>query len=219
MTSRKEIVPFKEAQGIARRLGDFIRERYDSAADFDRKLGVPRTTRTGWTNTRDPRVPEAAYLIKLAREAEIDLSWLLLGRGHPIRVEPTENASPEDLVSAIIKPELRHRVKASNEEFEAAWDRMNYSSDWSRREPQVLRSAVEGVRWRFEQMLQLVRHYMGMTHLVNDLNRQLYELRQLAPEKAKKADREARKLFGPSLLDVTVDQVSAATPKSRGRKK
>ena len=194
---RRERVSKADALAIGRRLNDFVHSRYDTWRQFDNKFSVPRTTRLGWINQSNPTVPQIAYLIRLAREENLNFNWLLLGEGPEVRIEEAEDESPEEVVSAIIKAELRQSEDVDDEVFEAAWIRMKVRDDWSYRDPQVLKLAVDAVRRRFQDNVRMVRHYRGLAHLIQAMERRLFELEMQDPARAKRYRRKALKLLGP----------------------
>src|SRR2546427_12066157 len=90
----------KDAEAICRRLNQFVHRRYGSWSAFEQEFGIPRTTRLGWSRRKNPSVPEGPILLRLTREANLNLNWLLLGELPELRVRPADN--PAEQVYAIM---------------------------------------------------------------------------------------------------------------------
>lgn len=147
--------PAKDAEGICRRLNHFVHRRYGSWSAFERQFGIARTTRLGWSRRKNPSVPEIPHLLRIAKEANLDLNWLLLGEPPELRVQPADN--PVDHLYAIIEAELRASEKVSPTDFEYAWTQIKAHSDIANRHNDtIVGLAVEGVRPVFHQMLRWV---------------------------------------------------------------
>lgn len=79
-------LPLAEARQISERLREFVRRvaRLDSHAQLAQRTRIGRPTITSWFR-RKPVLPTAPHLIRLARETNLSLDWLLLGEGVPLR--------------------------------------------------------------------------------------------------------------------------------------
>ena len=82
----------KAALRVRRRLSDFIHDRHGSLAAFGRR-GWSLSTVKKWL-AGEPSTPDVAALVRLAKEENLSIDWLLTGRG-PMLWE--DSASPEDL--------------------------------------------------------------------------------------------------------------------------
>jgi hypothetical protein len=83
-------LPETERRGIAERLRDFVRDRYPTINRMSRELGLPHNTASGWLRS-NPSVPKPEWLIRLARKQNLNLNWLLLGEGPPLRQPARDN--------------------------------------------------------------------------------------------------------------------------------
>jgi len=186
----------QDAKAISQRLKDFVAKRYGSWEAFYKGLSISRTTADAWRG-KTPSVPDPLFLLHLGREANVNLDWLLLGRGHELFEYSAD--TPAERVENAIEAELRNTEDATFGEFGAAWDRLHYRGDFSQRENVVLQLAVEGVRPRFQENLRMVRHYAGVMHVVNE--HIPHVLAEGGPEGEKRADR-FRRLMREALLDL-----------------
>lgn len=186
-----------DAHAFAMRLKGFAERRYGSWEKFWKEVGFSRTTADAWRGL-SPSVPDPPSLLILARKANINLNWLLLGRGHELFEYP--DTSPAERVENAIEAELRHSEKdVTFEEFNAAWERLHYRGDFSQREDMVLPLAVEGVRPRFQENLRLVRHYAGVVQVINSIPDALAESGPDGEEKAERVKQLLREaLFAGS---------------------
>src|SRR2546427_11245739 len=81
----------KDAEAICRRLNQFVHRRYGSWSAFEEALGIPRTTRLGWSRRKNPGVPGVPILLRLAPEGDLNLKWLLPGEPPGLRVRPADD--------------------------------------------------------------------------------------------------------------------------------
>lgn len=174
-------VSHSEAVMISARLREMAVRRYGSWEGFYKKLGISRTTAEAWKG-KSPSVPDPLFLIQLAREANINLNWLLLGRGHELFEYQPLTAG--ERVENAIEAELRNSEDATMEEFNAAWDLPHFRPDFSMKEDQVLPLAVAGVRTRFQEYIRLIRHYARVMGVINTIPRMLEQARD-DPERAR----------------------------------
>lgn len=148
--------PVKEAAAICRRLNHFVHRRYGSWSAFEAQFHIPRTTRLGWSRRKNPSVPEVPILLRLAREANVNLNWLLLGEPPELRVRPADN--PVDQLYAVIEAELRASEKVSPVDFDFAWTQIKAHSDIANRHNDtIVGLAVEGVRPVLQKIVQWVK--------------------------------------------------------------
>jgi hypothetical protein len=148
--------PNKDAEAICRRLNQFVHQRYGSWAVFEDQFGVARTTRIAWSRRKSPAVPEVAHLLRLARETNLNLNWLLLGEPPDVRVAIAQN--PVEQFYAVIEAELRASEHVSPQDFQFAWEQIKAHSDIANQHKDtVVGLAVDGVRPVFHQMIQWVR--------------------------------------------------------------
>jgi hypothetical protein len=103
----RQKVPLEEARAIGERLRQFVGERYPNRAAFADMIGVPRTTVTGWFSS-PPRTPETPHLLKLAKEANLNLNWLLLGEGPEVRPEVV----PWDKLALRVRDRVQAELRA-----------------------------------------------------------------------------------------------------------
>lgn len=195
---KSKVTP-RDAKSIRDRLKAFA-GRYGSWAEFLRRLKVPRTTGIAWSRLDRPGVPEVPFMLRLAREANINLNWLLLGEGPELRERTTDD--PAERVKAALEAELRQSEDASSEEFRAVWDRMMVRGDWSKVEDVVLKLAVDGVRPRFQENLRLVRHYAGLAHVYNGLRELLEAYNAKDPKRAAPLIRQVERLLSEPLVGM-----------------
>lgn len=197
---KSKVTP-RDAKSIRDRLKAFAR-RYGSWAEFLRRLKVPRTTGIAWSRQSSPGVPEVPFLLRLAREANVSLNWLLLGEGPELRERSADD--PAERVKAALEAELRQSEDANAEEFQAAWDRMMLRGDWSEVEDVVLKLAVDGVRPRFQENLRLVRHYAGLAHVYNGLRDVLEAYNAADPKRAAPLLKQVERLLSEPLVRLGV---------------
>ena len=93
-------LPEAERRSIAERFGEFVRERYKTVSEMKRELGVPHNTASGWLRSR-PSIPKMEWLIRLARKKNLNLNWLLLGEGPPLR-QPARHNVWSDLRETLV---------------------------------------------------------------------------------------------------------------------
>ena len=189
----------RDAKSIRDRLKAFA-VRYGSWAEFLRRLKVPRTTGIAWSRLDRPGVPEVPFMLRLAREANVNLNWLLLGEGSVLRERPADD--PAERVKAALEAELKQSEDASPEEFRAAWDRMMLRGDWSKVDDVVLKLAVEGVLPRFQENLRLVRHYAGLAHVYNGLREALEAYNAKDPRRAAPLIKRVERLLSEPLVGI-----------------
>lgn len=201
-----------DAKGIRDRLKAFA-GRYGSWADFLRTLNVPRTTGIAWSRLNRPGVPEVPFLLRLARKANLNLNWLLLGEGPVLRERPADD--PAERVKAALEAELRQSEDASPEEFQAAWDRMIVRGDWSKVEDEILRLAVDGVRPRFQENLRLVRHYAGLAHIYNGLRHVVEAYSAAEPKRAAPLIKQVERLLSEPLVALGIRATETAPGNDR----
>jgi len=115
--------PTKDADAIARRLKHFVQQRYGSWRAFEEQLAIPRTTRLAWSRRQSPAVPDTPLLLRFAREANLNLNWLLLGEPPDLRVEPARN--PVEQFYAVLEAELRSSEDVGPVDFDFAWTQIN----------------------------------------------------------------------------------------------
>lgn len=200
-------VPRGDAKAIAARLREFAQTREGSWEGFYKKLNISRTTAGSWIHAARPCVPDPSSLLVLARKANINLNWLLLGEGPELRVD-SAGPSPREQLEEIVKAELRQREDASPEEFDAAWTLMMLRPDLTQHEQRdlVLRLAVDAVAVRFAEALRYARTYHGLTRLLNTLPAILEH------EGAGAAAAQIRGVFkqlGLPILDMEVQEANA----------
>src|SRR5437016_3296236 len=103
-------VPSRDAKAISRRLKDFAQRRHGSVAALLRRLGVSARTGKSWTKRNDPSVPDVPTLLRFARDANLNLNWLLLGEGPDLRHR--EVKTPYGHFLATVEAELRATEEA-----------------------------------------------------------------------------------------------------------
>ena len=157
----KRKVEARDAKAISQRLGDFIRrqnQRQDeSLGEFRIRLDIPRTTWDKWVD-KDPSVPEARYLLRLARETNLNLNWLLLGEGPCLRER--EGKSGKEQLLAAVEAELRVSEGATAEEADRLWKQVvaRYDgADSEAAEKAIIGPAVEAIRPFYRRALWLGR--------------------------------------------------------------
>ena len=155
----------KDAEAICRRLNHFVHRRYGSWSAFEEAFAIPRTTRLGWSRRKNPSVPEVPILLRLAREANLNLNWLLLGETPELRVRPADN--PVEQVYAIIEAELRATEKLGAIDFDYVWTQIKARSDIAHRHNDtIVGLAVDGVRPVFQDVLLGMRRTDALANLL-----------------------------------------------------
>ncbi len=155
----------KDTDAICRRLNQFVHRRYGSWSAFEDMFGIPRTTRLGWSRRKNPSVPEVPILLRLAREANLSLNWLLLGEPPELRVRAADN--PVEQLYAIIEAELRATEKAGAVDFDHVWMQIRARSDIAHRHKDtIVGLAVDGVRPVFQNILLGMRRMDALAKLL-----------------------------------------------------
>lgn len=199
----KTKVAARDARAITKRLKDFAVRRYGSWAEFLRRLNIGRTTGVAWARVRRaPSVPEVPLLLRLARETNISLNWLLLGDGSELR--EGQGISQPGSFEAAIEAEFRQSESLDPEVFEAAWALLMLQGQGEG--SSILGLAVDGVRSRFRECVRLADHYARLVVIYNHM-RIAYELLQSHDaEQAEVSLREFQKqwfqLLPADLLDA-----------------
>jgi hypothetical protein len=187
----------KDAEAICRRLNQFVHRRYDSWSAFEEAFGIPRTTRLGWSRRKNPSVPEVPILLRLAREANLNLNWLLLGELPELRVSPADN--PVEQFYAIIEAELRATEKAGPVDFDFVWRQMKARSDIaSSHDDTIVGLAVDGVRSVFQEVLRSVRRTDALAKWLMEAQKGFGPTGQrvIAPEEGTPAAEKEKKQSG-----------------------
>jgi len=157
-----------EARFVRQQLRKFAKERYGSWNKFVIALNIPPNTAANWNHTTDPSVPEPYWLIELARETNVSITWLLLGAGPQLITAQAQ--TPAEQVNAAIQAELRSTEGLADDEFNGAWSRLMTGQDWGR-EPgagpaeAVFQLAVDGVRARLRESGRLARHHAAVVYM------------------------------------------------------
>ncbi len=73
---------------------------------FARRIGVPRTTVTGWLSVARLHTPDAEQLAALAGQGNVNLNWLFLGTPPRLRGAPVHGGYVPALLRATIAAEL-----------------------------------------------------------------------------------------------------------------
>ncbi len=155
----------KDAEVICRRLNHFAHQRYGSWSAFEQEFGIPRTTRLGWSRRKNPSVPEVPILLRLAREANLNLNWLLLGELPELRVRAAD--SPVEQFYAIIEAELRATEKVGAVDFDYVWTQIKARGDIAHRHKDtIVGLAVDGVRPVFQNVLLGMRRTDALAKLL-----------------------------------------------------
>ena len=157
----------KDAHAISRRLRHFVQQRYGSWAGFEKRFGVPRTTRLAWSRREQPSVPDVPQLLRLARETGINLNWLLLGEPPDVRI--TSQPNPVEQLYAVIEAELRASEHVRGADFDFAWTQIKAHSDIAdAHKDTIVGLAVDGVRPVFHQMVTFARQQDALAKLWQD---------------------------------------------------
>jgi hypothetical protein len=143
-----------------------VHQRYGSWSAFEQAFGIPRTTRLGWSRRKNPSVPEVPILLRVAREANLNLNWLMLGGEEPeVRVRPA--SKPVEQFYAIIEAELRASEKVSAVDFDYLWTQIKARSDIAHRHKDtIVGLAVDGVRPVFQSILLGMRRNDALAKLL-----------------------------------------------------
>lgn len=84
MPKSKRNLTLQERQSIRDRVRRFRERHYPSRQAMNRDAGVPHATASGWFHT-DPAMPDTVSLVRLAERKNLNLNWLLLGKGPELR--------------------------------------------------------------------------------------------------------------------------------------
>ena len=114
---RKKLAPNQAAQ-ISQRLRAFILKRHPSIQAFVRRQGWVQQTVSRWFGRR-PRTPDVLPLARLAEEENLNLNWLLLGKGPTLR-DPGEPVDRLDTrLRQLLVAELTSRARATDTQLRA----------------------------------------------------------------------------------------------------
>lgn len=113
----------KDALAISNRLREYIEGRYGKRYQFIKKKRDDgkewaHSTVMGWFR-KDPRVPDTAQLLRLAREENLSLDWLLLGHGPTLRQGPVQPDALDECLRSHVVAELRSRDGPTQAEIDA----------------------------------------------------------------------------------------------------
>lgn len=119
-----------DARAIARRLKQWIDSRGLTQKALAKMLRVSENSVSAWLPNKAyprlaPKTPEAASLLKLAKETNLSLDWLLLERGPPEYVEEKpggykERRPADELLREIIARKLKITERVTSTELWAA---------------------------------------------------------------------------------------------------
>lgn len=141
-------LPVREARSIKSRLADFVREHHPSRLAFENAIGLAHATVTGWFSN-PPRTPETPHLVTLAKKANINLNYLLLGEGTVLRENGVQANDLAEQLRARVVAELRSVENAPVDQIEVT---VPPPAD-------VLRQVIEDYRERLQANRETVRQF------------------------------------------------------------
>ncbi|MFZ2997111.1 helix-turn-helix domain-containing protein [Sphingobium sp.] len=86
----------EEKAGFSERLAFLIKRLNLSDAEFSRRSGLPKNTISRYRNAES--LPEVRHLFTIAETLEVDPEWLLIGTGHPIRMNKASGPHQDKLI-------------------------------------------------------------------------------------------------------------------------
>jgi Bacteriophage CI repressor helix-turn-helix domain len=139
-------VSARDARGIGTRLKEVAGQTDGSWETFCGAMGVPRSTAVTWAR-RDhpPSVPDATFLLTLARKRNVNLNWLLLDEG-PIFREQGAAGTPQERVSAPVEAVLRATEEEDGEDFDVLLTEISNFNDGMPVEEVLFDAAVRAGR-------------------------------------------------------------------------
>ncbi|MFI5398933.1 MAG: hypothetical protein ACHQ9S_25665 [Candidatus Binatia bacterium] len=155
MPKRKGLTTKLDAVAICRRLKQFG-PRFGTWGQFCLRFDIPRTTLTAWLRMAAPAMPDPGYLLRMARDGNLNLNWLLLGEGTELRERRTE--TPRGHALAAIAAELRATEPADLADHEQAWAHLAIHSDAA-----FLR-AVEAIRPEYRRVIERLNTNIAFNH-------------------------------------------------------
>lgn len=98
----RQSLSLSDRQAIQRRLVYLLNRWALSRAElFGRRLGVSRYTWSRWLREDDPRPPDHASLLVLARTLHVSVDWLLIGHGDPELPAAGQTTAAAKLYAAV----------------------------------------------------------------------------------------------------------------------
>ena len=92
MPFTKRNLELDERRAIRDRLEWFHQQHYRNRQAMNLDADVAPSTASGWFHP-EPSVPDTVSLVRIAERKNLNLNWLLLGEGEPLRgVEPDADA-------------------------------------------------------------------------------------------------------------------------------
>ncbi len=155
MPKRKGLTTKADATAICRRLQQFGK-RFGKWSGFCVRFRVPLTTLTAWLRRAGPAIPDIGYLLRMAREGNLNLNWLLLGEGPELRERSTE--TPKGHALAAIAAELRATERADDQDHDQAWASLTIDSD------AAFSLAVEAIRPEYRRVLERLNMMFALDH-------------------------------------------------------
>ena len=134
-----------DARGIGTRLKEVARQTDGSWETFYGAMGVPRSTAVTWAR-RDhpPSVPDATFLLTLARKRNVNLNWLLLDEGPIFREQAA--GTPQERVSAPVEAVLRATEEEDGDDFDVLLTEISNFNDGMPVEEVLFDAAVRAGR-------------------------------------------------------------------------
>ena len=132
---------------------------------YEDKLGTPHSTVAGWFDKEDPAIPEVVNCVKLARQENLSLNWLLLGEGPELLGATVPFGDLAENLRTTIVTELKVELKtdrigarmARNREIEWVLDRFLPDAD------ALLREIVDRYTDDSRKWIKALRSKVGRT--------------------------------------------------------
>ena len=130
-----------------------------------KRLGVPKSTVSGWFDNPDPKCPDPDALIRIARRMNVSLDWLLDGYGRMKR-QPAAGASVEDVVYERVVAELRASDGVEDKEIDLV---VPLGKDMLRNLVKQYRAALAANRAMFNRLVAQGLRAKPMQQLIRSL--------------------------------------------------
>ena len=190
-------LPSRDALAISKRLKEFATRRFQSFAEFLRRLRVQPRTGKSWAKRRSPNVPDVPFLVRFAREANVNLNWLLLGEGTEVRQQKA--TTPDGHLLATIEAELRATEGVTEDEAQAVWNRLVIYRTAESGYRAITFLAVEAVRPLYRELLRRERSTKQLLRFAQNWAAAFLRTAQISPEESARQLHEFAQLIGQLL--------------------
>lgn len=190
-------LPPREALAVSKRLKEFATRRFGTFAAFLNRLRVPSRTGKSWAKLKTPNVPDVPFLVRCARETNINLNWWLLGEGPEVRER--EATTPDGHLLATIEAELRATEGVTEDEADAVWNRLVIYRTAESGYRAITFLAVEAVRALYRELLRRERSTKDLLRFAENWSAAFVRTARMSPEESRRQLEAFAQLLGQHL--------------------